>query len=379
MILQPGNIRIEPVRTRAQRQQFIKMIWKLYSACPQWVPPLLIDRRMTLDTQKNPFYQHAEIDLFLAFRDGEIAGRIAAIVNHNHNSFHGENIGFFGFFDCINDQTVATALVERAKEWLAEKGVTAMRGPVNPSTNDDVGVLVDGFDKPPAVMMPYNYEYYDTLLRSAGLEKAMDLYSYYVHRDRVFSEKFKRVMERLKERETLRIRTLNMKDFDGEIVRIKKLYNDAWSKNWGFVPMTDAEFDHLAANMKQIVDPRVVLIAENKAGEEVGFGLSLPDINQILKYNKRGRLIPGIVRLLLNRKKINFIRIIVLGVRHEYQRGAAGAILLYETGMRGIAHGYYHGEAGWVLENNVMMNRAAEFMNAERYKTYRIYEAPLER
>ncbi len=376
MVTTPGSITIVPVQSKRERELFIKMVWPLYRNYPNWVPPLLIDRRMILDTKKNPFYRHAEIQLYLAYRNKEIVGRIAAIINHNHNAFHEENIGFFGFFESINDQNVATALMEKAKEWLTEKGVDAIRGPVNPSTNDDVGILIDGFDKPPAIMMPYNPEYYDALVTGAGLQKIKNLYSYYVEENQVMSGKLPRVMEKLKERESFTLRQLNMKDFKAELQRVKTVYNNAWSKNWGFVPMTDEEFDHLADSLKQVVDPRIVLFAE-KEGEPIGFTLSLPDINQILIHNKKGRLLPGAIRLLWNKKKINFIRIIVLGVVLKYQRSSAGALLFYETAIRGIKNGYYHGEAGWVLDNNVMMNRAAEFLNAERYKTYGLYESPL--
>ena len=240
------TIRIETVKTKRDKNRFIKMVWPLYKDYPNWVPPLLLDRRMILDTKNNPFYRHAEIELFLAYRNAEIVGRIAAIINHNHNSFHEENIGFFGFFESMNDQNVASALIDKAKEWLKGKGVDAIRGPVNPSTNDDVGVLIDGFDKTPAIMMPYNPEYYDSLMTGSGLQKVKDLHSYYVEKDQVMSGKLPRVMEKLKQRESFTIRQLNMKDFKAELQRIKTVYNNAWSKNWGFVPMTDEEFDHLA-------------------------------------------------------------------------------------------------------------------------------------
>jgi hypothetical protein len=371
-----GNIQIHTVRTKRDVSKFIKMVWPLYRDHSKWVPPLLIDRRMILDTNKNPFYRHAEIEMFIAYNNGEIAGRIAAILNRNHNEFHDENIGFFGFFESVDNQAVTTALVEKAKDWLRDKGVTAMRGPMNPSTNDDIGILIDGFDKSPAIMMTYNPPYYDRLLKEAGLEKIKDIYAYYVHKDKVLSEKFRRVMEKLKERDSIKIRQINMKEFPSELERVKTIYNNAWSRNWGFIPMTDAEFDYLAVSMKQIIDPRVVLFAEDK-GKPVGFGLSVPDVNQILIHNKKGWLLPGVVRLILKKKKINFLRIIVLGVRTEYQGSSVAALLLYETAIRGIANGYYHGEASWVLEDNTMMNKAATFMNADRYKTYRIYETSL--
>ncbi len=231
MAIGADAVKIIPVNSKRDRERFIKMVWPLYKDYPNWVPPLLLDRRMILDTKKNPFYQHAEIQLFLAYNNNEIVGRIAAILNHNHNSFHNENVGFFGFFESINDQTVATALIEKVKEWLAEKGADTIRGPMNPSTNDDLGVLVEGFDKPPAIMMPYNPEYYNDLMIGAGLEQVKDLYSYYVHLDQVFEGKLFRVMEKLKERETFKIRPLNMKDFKEELNRVKAVYNNAWSKN----------------------------------------------------------------------------------------------------------------------------------------------------
>ncbi len=371
-----NNILVKRVESRGDVTAFIKMMWPLYRNHPNWVPPLIFERREILDRKKNPFFRHAEMELFLAYRGREVVGRIAALINHNHNTFHDENIGFFGFFESVDDSSIASALVDAAKEWCVSKGVTAMRGPVNPSTNDDIGVLVEGFDKPPAIMMTYNPEYYDELLQGTGLVKIKDVYSYYVNKRNVFSDKLVRVMERLKDRETLEIRPINMKDFRNELEKVKVVYNNAWARNWGFIPMTDAEFDHMAATMKQIIDPRIVLLAERK-GEPIGFGLSVPDINQILIRNKKGRLIPGVIRLLMHKKKINFIRTIVLGVRKEYQGGSAGALLFYETAVRGISNGYYHGEAGWVLEDNAMMNRAAAFLNAERYKTYRLYEISL--
>jgi hypothetical protein len=371
-----SSLSIRPVAGKKETEAFIRFAWEIYKDSPAWVPPLLMDRRKLMDRAKNPFYRHAEAEFFIAWRDGRIVGRIGAIVNHNHNAEHKDKVGFFGFFECIDDQEVADALVRTAKEWLAARGMTAMRGPASPSVNDEYGLLIDGFEHSPAVLMPYNPPYYATLLEKAGLAKAKDLYAYLMREENVFSEKFARVAELVRKREDLSIRTIDMREFKAEIQRIKKLYNSAWQYNWGAVPMTEEEFDALAKDLKPVVDPRLVLIAEHK-GEPVGFSLSLPDLNVPLKYNRRGTLLGGLLQMFLRKKEIKLVRIIVLGIVPEKVKTGAGTLLLYETGKRGIESGYPFGEASWVLEDNVMMNRAAEFMNGRRTKTYRIYETPL--
>ncbi len=352
---------------------FIKFPWRIYEGNPYWVPPLLLDRKKLIDRKKNPFYAHAEMEMFLAERGDEPVGRIAAIINHNHNKEHGENIGFFGFFECVNDQEVATALFDAAKQWLKAKGVTAMRGPASPSVNDEYGLLIDGFNLSPAILMPYNPPYYQELIERYGFVKAKDMYAYYVHKDKVFTDKLQRVSEIVKQREGVVFRTLNMKRFWDEVRIIRDLYNRGWSRNWGEVPMTEEEFAYVAKDLKAIVDPELVIIAEVR-GKPVGFGMSLPDYNMILKQNKRGWLLPALVRMLLFKKKIDFIRIIILGVLPEYLNSGIGGVLFYETAVRAVRNGYFHGEASWVLEDNVMMNRGAELLRGERWKTYRIYE-----
>lgn len=371
-----SSVSIRPVSSSKETEAFIRFSWDVCSAIPQWVPPLLMDRRKLMDRRNNPFYRHAEAEFFLARIGGRIVGRIGAIVNRNHNKEHGDAVGFFGFFECVDDQAVATALVEAARAWLSARGMKAMRGPASPSVNDEYGLLIDGFQHPPAVLMPYNPPYYPRLLEGAGLAKIKDLYAYLMREENVFSEKFVRVAEAVRKREELTIRSINMKDFAREIQLIKRLYNSAWQHNWGAVPMTDEEFDALAKDLKPVVEPKLVLIAEHK-GVPVGFSLSLPDLNVALKHNSKGRLLPGLLQLFLRKKEIKLVRIIVLGVIPEKIKSGAGTLLIYETSKRGIENGYPFGEASWVLEDNVMMNRAAEFMKGERYKTYRIYEMPL--
>ena len=362
--------------SKREGMAFIRFQWEMYRGNPHWVPPLLMDRKKVMDREKNPFYKNAEAEFFLARRDGTIVGRIGAIVSRNHNKEHNENIGFFGFFECVNDQAVANALFNSAKAWLREKGVTAVRGPASPSVNDEFGLLVEGFDKPPAVLMPYNPPYYAELLERAGFRKVKDLYSYELREDTVYNERFVRVGELMKRREGLTFRTMNMKDFDNEVARIRDLYNRGWQYNWGAVPMTEEEFEAVAKDFKPVVVPGLVIFAEVK-GNPIGFALSLPDINQALIHNKGGYLLPGLVRLLAHKKSIDMVRIIILGVLPEYKMTGAAAGLFYETARRANGMGYERGEAGWVLEDNTMMIRAAEAMNAVRYKVYRVYETIL--
>lgn len=370
-------ITIRPVRTKHDEMTFIKFQWRVYAEEEHWVPPLLMDRKKLIDRKNNPFYRHAEMELFLAERGGRVVGRIGAIVNHNHIKEHNENVGFFGFFESVDDQQVANALFDEAKGWLLQKGMTAMRGPASPSVNDEYGLLIDGFDKPPAILMTYNPPYYQTLIEGYGFQKAKDLFAYYVHKDAVFSEKLVRVSEAVKNRTGITFRSLNMKDFDNEVKIIRELYNRGWERNWGEVPMTDEEFAYVAKDLKPIVEPHLVIIAESK-GKPVGFGMSLPDYNIVLKQNTRGYLIPALLRMLLFKRSIDFIRIIILGVIPEYLNTGIGGVLFYETGRRAVEKGYFHGEASWVVEDNIMMNRGAELLKGTKTKTYRVYQISLQ-
>ena len=371
-----STISIEPVLSKREREEFIRFPWKIYQGYEHWVPPLLMDRRKLIDTVKNPFYKHSEVEFFIARKNGEMVGRIAAIINHNHNKEHNDTTGFFGFYESINDQEVTNALVKEAEAWLKARKMTVIRGPANPSVNDEYGLLIDGFNLPPTVLMTYNPEYYTTLLEKAGYKKAKDLYAYLLSQTTVYSDKFDRVADAVKKRSGLTFRSLNMKDFKNEVARLKKVYNGAWQYNWGAVPMTSEEFDALASDLKPVVEPELVIMAEYK-GELIGFALSLPDLNMALKYNKRGYLLPGLYCMFRYKKLINKVRIIVLGVLPEYLKTGAASVLFYETAARAKKAGYDYGEASWVLEDNVMMNRAAETMNSELYKKYRIYEKPL--
>jgi len=368
-----ANLTIRPVRSKADEKLFIRFLWDIYKNDPLWVPPLMMDREKLIDRKKNPFYAHSDMELFLAERDGKVVGRIGAIVNHNHNKEHSDKVGFFGFYEAVDDQTVANALFDEAKKYLKSKGMTEMRGPANPSVNDEYGLLVEGFDRSPVVLMTYNPKYYIQQFETYGLKKLRNLYAYILSQDTVYSERFLRFNEIVKKREGLTFRPINMKDFKGEVDRIKTIYNKAWAKNWGAVPMTDAEFDALAADLKPVVVPELIIMAEAK-GEPIGFALSLPDINMALIHNKNGGILGGLYHLYTKKKKIDTVRIIVLGVIPEHVKTGAAGVLFYETAVRAKKLGYKYGEASWVLEDNIMMNRAAEMMSGQRYKTYRIYE-----
>jgi hypothetical protein len=274
-------------------------------------------------------------------------------------------------------------LLDAACDWLHKRGAEFVRGPMNPSTNYECGLLVEGFDSPPRIMMPYNHAYYAGLIESSGFQKVMDLYAYDIsHQSFRRGSKLDRVSERLKKNDRITVRTVNIKDFKREVELVRRVYNDAWSNNWGFVPVTEEEFNHLAKDLKQLVDPDVVLIAEqdNAKGERtpVGFLLAVPDINIVLKRVNDGRLLPfGLLKLLWLGRKINQIRVITMGVVRSHQPMGLGSIFLSEIHKRAPEAGYYSGEMSWVLENNVMMNRAADLIGGRQTKTYRIYEKKL--
>lgn len=369
-------ISITPVRTARQLNRFIGMVWDIYKGDPNWVPPVKFDRKRLLNRQKNPFWQHSQLEMFLAERDGQVVGRVAAIINGNHNATYGDKVGFFGFFESINDQEVANRLLAAAQQWLAERGMEVMRGPVNPSLNDEAGLLVEGFDDPPQILMTYNPKYYSTVIETFGLAKSKDMFAYRLTRS-FLTEKIQRVQSAVRQREGLTIRSVDFSDksaFQRDVETIKDIYNMAWQANWGFVKMTDAEFDFIAKDLKQLADPDFVLIAEAN-GQPVGFALGLPDINQVLIQNKSGGLLGAILAMLRFRKRINRGRIFILGVIPRFQRLGIDAVLYYEVGTRMVdGKGYREGEASWVVEDNVMMNRAAQMMNGELYKRYRLYD-----
>lgn len=370
------ELKIESAQTKAELMEFIKLPWQIYRNDPRWVPPLIVERKEFLDRKKNPFFKHADVVLYLARRNGQTVGRIAGIVNHKHVEYHQEKVGFFGLFECVKDQEVAKALLDEVREWLKSKGMEIMRGPANFSSNEDWGFLLDGFDSRPVIMMPYNPPYYLELAESYGMRKAKDLYAYFIDETLPTPPRVVRMAENIKKKEKVRVRNINLKEFGREVQRIKEIYNSAWSKNWGFVPMTDEEFDHLAKSLKQIVDPHMVFIAEVD-DKPAGFSLALPDFNQVLA-RLNGRLFPiGILKLLWHAKikrKIDGVRIITMGVVPEFQKRGIDTVFYLETYDVGVKRGYGWAEMSWILEDNTLMNRMLQLLGAKLYKKYRVCE-----
>ncbi len=373
------DVEVTPVRTTRERDAFIEFQLTHYAGDPNFVPPILAERRDFLDRSRNPFLKHAELELFLAHRNGQLVGRIAAINDPNYNSFHNGEVGFFGLFESIEDPGIAGALFEAAASWVRARGLKEMLGPVNISTNNDCGLLVEGFEYPPAMMMPYNPRYYPALFEANGLSKAKDLWSWDLSTAVAPPEKVVRVAERLAEQEGVQVRPLDMKDLANEIRRIKSIYNAMLERNWGFVPMSEDEFDVLANRLRPLVQlrPELCLIAEVK-GEPVAFSLTFPDSNVALKaargYLTRWGLPVGLARLAWATRNIDRLRVLMLGIKPGYRRRGIDALLYTQTMRAARALGYSGGELGWTLEDNDLINRAIESMGARRYKTYRIYQ-----
>ncbi len=372
--------RIVKVDNKSLLKSFIDFPHELYKTDPNYVPELFIAQRDILSPGKNPFFETGKMQLFLAYQGSDIVGRIAAIYNANYIKSIEKNDGFFGFFDCINNQEIANALLEEAYIWLRAQGITGnMLGPANPTSNDSWGLLVDGFDRPPVVMMPYNFSYYQQLLENYGLTKQVDLFAYLYDLDNYYGEKVKRLSavleERLKKKQ-ISIRQIDLKNnFKTEVERIRKVYNSAWDKNQGSVPLTEHEFDHVAKDLKMIVDPRFCFVAELN-NEIIGICIAIPNINEILINIKKGRLFPtGLIKLLTQKKNVSSFRIMILGVLEEYRKLGIEACFYANLMHNADSNPKFKSvEASWILEQNTMMNRAIIDTGGQRYKTYRVFE-----
>jgi len=375
-------VQVRPVVSRADLNRFVALPYRLNARDPIWVPPLRSDIYKLLDRGTNPFFDHGAAEYFLAERAGEVVGRIAAITNRLHNEYHSDQIGFFGFFETIFDQAIADALFEAAAAWLRGRGHDVMRGPASFSTNDECGLLVDGFDTPPTLMMPHNPPHFSRLLEAAGFKKAKDLLVYRGGYEACYipvPDRLVRATELIKKRNNLTLRPLNMADFKNEVDRIKLLYNKGWEKNWGFVPMTDREIDHLAEQFKPVANPDLIPFVEQD-GEVIGFGLALPDLNAIFRRHRSGRLTPALIADLLfslKAKRIRRARILLLGVVPEWRGKGVDAVLYHWIWTKSREHQIYWGEAGWILEDNPAMNAGLEKMDFTVYKTYRMYDRAL--
>ena len=376
-------VEIQRVETKQQIEEFIRFPFKLYRRDSNWVPPLLSERRAFLDPDHNPFFDHADVALWLARQNGEVVGTISSHIDHLHNEIHEEKIGMFGFFETVNDYAVADALLSTAREWVRNQGMTALRGPLSFSQNHQVGLLLQCSGGPPMVMMSYNLPYHTTFCQRFGLAKAMDAHAWLVNLAQFEGDpstlptKLVRVTEKIRQRAGVTVRGPRMQEFGEELQRAKTVYNQAWQRNWGFVPMTEAEMDKTAEGLKQILDPNLVLIAEAD-GRAVGLAISLPDINQVFKH-LNGHLFPlGWVKALWYSRKITSGRLMILGVIDEYRGRGIEALLMYETMKAAILNGYQEFEFSWILENNDTMNRIVENLGGPHgvhaYRTYRIYQ-----
>jgi GNAT superfamily N-acetyltransferase len=369
------GVEIEEVETGRALRCFIRLPWKIYGPADQWVPPLLSDEKKQFSPRRHPFYRHAEVKLYLAMLNGEPAGRIAAIINRNHNEFHQDEVGFFGFFETVQQWEVAHRLLDAAAGFLRERGMKVMRGPMSFSTNEQCGLLIEGFDMPPYIMMPYNRPYYAEVLESFGCGKAKDLYAYYLSRG-LYEQRINALAQRVAKRLPITLRPANLRRFEEEVQIIRDIYNSAWERNWGFVPMTDEEFIYVARDLKKIVNPQLVIIGEME-GKAVGFLLALPNWNRVLEH-LNGRLFPfGIFKAFWYQRKITQVRIITMGVVKEHRRKGIDILFYHKLFELGVRLGVYEGEMSWILEDNELMNRALEDIGAKLYKRYRIYDYSL--
>lgn len=369
-------IRVDPVRTKADRRAFIDLPFRLYRDDPLWVPPLKSDVAELLDPRRHPFYEHGRIELFLARApDGRVVGRIAAVQNDLHVKLHAEPVGFFGFFECERDPEAAAALFDAAAGWLRDRGLAVMRGPASPSLNEEAGLLVQGFDRPPVLMMPYNPPWYADLLEGAGFRKAKDLLAYWRGHAEV-PERLARVAETVGRRHKVTVRPMDKGRFWQDVERVREIYNAAWEANWGFLPMTPAEFTHMAKKMKPVVDPDLIVFAEVD-GKLAGFALGIPDLNRALKHAK-GSLWPfGWLQILRHSRGIDTFRVLTLGILEPYRRtGAAEMMILYLL-RTGPPKGITKGEFSWILEDNASMRAALEKLGVDLYKVYRMYDRPI--
>ncbi|HCL00047.1 MAG TPA: N-acetyltransferase [Candidatus Marinimicrobia bacterium] len=369
------SIEIVPVHTKNEMTQFIKFPWKIYSGNPNWVPPLLSEQKKMFSKQRSPFFEHSDAEFFLAKRNGEITGRIAAIKNNNHLKVYNDGVGFFGFFEAINDRETAHALFEKAAAWLKKQGLKYIRGPENYSQNETAGLLIDAFDQPPVIEMTYNPPYYIDLIESAGFKKKMDLYAYSIKDVNDIPNRLARAVKKIRKSADFTVREINMKKLDEDVKRVKLVYNAAWAENWGAVPLTDNEIEDLKNNLKPVIIPDMALIAEID-GNPVGVSFTIPDINEALIKLRSGRLFPfGIFKLLWYNRKITGTRTVIMGVLKEHRHKGIDIVFYYETFKNGLRRGFNKGEMSWILENNLHMRRALEKIYGTHIaKTYRLFE-----
>ncbi|MCX7724741.1 MAG: hypothetical protein N2042_05800 [Thermodesulfovibrio sp.] len=362
---------IKEVTEKKYLKDFVTLPLKLYKNDPFYAPPLIRDTMNHL-TEKNPFFRHAKIKLFLAYKDGKPIGRVAGIINHAHIEFHKESVGFFGLFECINDKEVAFALFDTVRDFLKNHNLKTMRGPMNLSTNEECGFLYEGFDKPSMIMIPYNPPYYNKFAEAYGMRKVKDLYCFITDVPSKLPSKIERVAN-FAEKQGIKARTVNLKNLKEELYAFMNVYNEAWRENWGFIPITKQEIDYMAERLKPIAIPELVIVAE-KNSEPVGFFGAIPDFNEVLR-KLRGRLTPlSIIKILYYRRKIKSIRLLLFGVKKAYRHKGVESIMLREAFKGAIKYGFKQCEFSWILEDNYDTINLTQIIGAKRYKILRIYE-----
>ena len=376
------SLEVLPVERNRRLSEFIDVPWRIpaITSDPAWVPPLRMMVKDLVDTKADPFYRRAERQLWVAYRNGVPVGRIGAIENRAHNEFHGDRVGFFGFFESTDDPEVARRLFAVAAEWLQGRGLTEMRGPMNPSTNHDCGVLVDGFDQHPVFLTTWNPPYYDALIKGAGVAAAKDLVGYWLPYGEAGFQVPPRVEAlamRAKERAKLTFRDIDPKRYWDEVELCWQIYNSAWERNWGFVPMTRDEFMFQAKGLKPLLLPQFAFLAEVN-GEPAGFMLCVPDFNRILKRIPNGRMFPlGLLKILTGKSKLKTGRIMALGIKEQYRSGSILPVFMHESLRRAVAYGSTGAEASWILEDNAAMRQPIDAWGGRVYRKWRIYERPL--
>ena len=375
------TVKIVSVVSKRDFRRFVNVPWQVYDRTrhPQWVAPLRSMVRGALDTKRNPFYQHADIQLFLAERSGRVVGRIAAIENRAHNRFHEDSVGFFGFLELEDDQEVADALIDSASRWLAGRGLTTMQGPVSPSTNHECGLLVGGFEEHPMIMTPWNPPYYEGLVEGAGLTQVKDLLGYLLPMDNGFAlpDRFERIAERTKAKLGLTFRAADVSRYESEVKICWEIYNEAWTRNWGFVPVTWEEWEFAARGLKHILRPEFAFIAEID-GVPAGFMLIVSDLNRILRRVPSGRLSPlAMARIFFGISKIKRGRVFALGVKAEYRTRGIVPLFFHEAVRRARAINAIEAEASWVLEDNDAMRAMMETVGSNVYRRWRMYQKPI--
>lgn len=374
------SITIQEVASKTEWNHFFMLPWFIYKNDPLWVPPLLFDLKRQLNKNINPFFNDAEAKYWIATDENRCIGRIAAIVNHQHNNFYKERTGFFGFFECIDDKAVAAALLDIAHQWLKEKGMEQVRGPVNLSLNNECGFLIDGYNRPPVLQMNYNKSYYPVMLQHYGYEKEHDLLAFYITdailSDHKLMDRLKRISEMVIRKENIRFRNIDPGKLGSEIEKIRILFNDYMSNNWGFLPMTEEECSFMAKSLKPVLVKQLAIFAEAD-GQAIGSSLAMPDLNYVVR-KMNGRLFPfGIFKYLYYKRKISDIRVMLMGINERYRRKGLEAVFIYKTIMEGYKRKITGAELSWISEDNHVLINELTKMNAHLYKRYRIYQMPL--